>query len=342
MRTSKDSAANEESESRHELINWSHRGISSSSTQFYLSPIRLYQISKQGGITGNLKQQNCDEQMCTLSKTLRWIGFGVCHFNFACIQLDGNACGDFGIVVSSQGDETNICHKNQVFEKTLNVFDEVLVSLWHNQEAVFNVNCNAWCTPQGQLPLQEFNSVTMLEDRIFVQLKAHTAFEFNAIPIKAEMDGHAIAMSPLMVYTMRLDQTTVELMKDVTCLREKCSFTTSMHWLGKEASTFNFACSNLVGNSCGSFGILLSDQDNTKQLCHNRQVLTMNLNMLDKVNISLWFAKDTEFEVECYAWCTASGIVPNNDLPEHGLLESDTKQALENSHHVKLLLLILR
>lgn len=91
-----------------------------------------------------------------------------CRFTFVCTQLTGNACGDFGVSLSSGGptglqepQTRDVCHPNVTHRGELFSSDQngkgMSVGLWYvvtstGKPAMFNATCYFWCTEDGALP----------------------------------------------------------------------------------------------------------------------------------------------------------------------------------------------
>ena len=89
-------------------------------------------------------------------------------YRFGCIELAGNACGDFGIVLTvTDGDsgETvdsvdNVCREGVVHEGELSPGHSLAFSLWFTHGALFDAKCYAWVTEDGKLPTGSSSALT--------------------------------------------------------------------------------------------------------------------------------------------------------------------------------------
>ena len=80
-------------------------------------------------------------------------------YRFGCRELSGDACGDFGIVLTvtdgTSGetvDSVDVCREGAVHEGELRPGHSLAVGVWHAPEALFEAKCYAWVTKDGKLP----------------------------------------------------------------------------------------------------------------------------------------------------------------------------------------------
>ena len=307
---------------KKEQINWSNHDSMSS---MYLSPIKLYDISKVGEFLHKDSSQ-CENGICMSTKAMKWAGPGTCNFKFACTNVVGNICGEFGVTVSTLMTKADICFKGQVFESSLNRFDEVKVSLWYNMGKDFKLNCNAWCTTTGQLPSQESQNAQFLSDDISKLLNVQPVQDF--IRLSFDQDSPA-GLSPVKIYDLSFSSQDMETMKSMgMCADGICMAKKQFVLAGQEACEFNFACTSLQGNPCAEFGMIVGP-DQQVDMCFTNQLYKTSLKRNDMMVLQMWSLEKAIFESTCYAWCTPTGQLPHwaNDAIE--LIDDDLSKQLK-------------
>ena len=141
-----------------------------------MSMTKLYNISIWNG---KIKQNNCEDNVCSSKKALKWSGKGSCTFMFACTLMSGNTCGDYGLVLSYGGVETTICHQNQYVSYSLATTDEIDISMWSVMNTTTNMHCFAWCTQTGRLPSSTMNNIVYMMPNVAEVLAKQQVTEMN-------------------------------------------------------------------------------------------------------------------------------------------------------------------
>lgn len=73
-----------------------------------------------------------------------------CQATFVCMSLEGNVCGDYGLVINST---TEVCRPRQYVRASLSASSpELTVSLWYTPASAFKASCFFWCTANGSAP----------------------------------------------------------------------------------------------------------------------------------------------------------------------------------------------
>ena len=116
-----------------------------------------------------------------------------CSGSLLCTVLSGNVCGDYGILISKNEDDSNqmdICRSGFKHNISLDQGDELQLDLWDNGRGSYDVNCFLWCTEDGELPSAAATGQTGvgvdLEESLVGQLKSQAKYYFNFISLAVE------------------------------------------------------------------------------------------------------------------------------------------------------------
>ena len=287
------STTEHEAQGLNHIINWSSR--SASSGMFYLSPAILYQLSKQRTMNSQVTDKDCNNNRCSVNKNFKWLGAEKCHFHFACTEMIGNACGDFGVVVGT----STICQQNQVVRKELERLDEVEILLWFSQEAIFSVTCFAWCTSSGSLPGSMFSQAAFLSESTSEQLSKETSSRSKDLVIHGQTTVSDyvsafnnwkgdVMVSPTLVYDFDLFSSSGTEHMDCTD-SHICYISKKLVWNGRGSCSFMFACTEMTGNACGDYGLVVAHGKQKTEVCFENQYVSYSLNRHDQVTDN-WMA----------------------------------------------------
>lgn len=115
--------------------------------------------------------------------------------------------------------------------------------------------------------------------------------------------------------------------------KERCEAVIELDWLTKDPGQWNFICTKLNGNICGDYGVQLNQNDGTPiDVCYVGEIHKGQLESPSSLNISVWFAPASLYEIRCYFWATKDGHLPKTISKSND--NEDIIQALVN--HVKL------
>ena len=246
-----------------------------------------------------------------------------CTFGLMCPVLEGNVCGSYGVTLSTStadGDVQDVCHDGELytgsvdhhlftFHNTFHNEDGVELKLWYTNGAKFRAECFFWCTEDGSIPkkkVQNFDISELLSG------------EFRVSPIKMGTNDSSQphSISPLTVYF-----TNQTLQDNGYCDADLCRQKNRFEWHGRSDCQSNFVCTRLDGNVCGDFGVTLSygltgaeltSREDT-EVCQERYSYKGAVSDGHSLEIQLWYRRGTEFQAECFMWCTAEGGLP--DVP---------------------------
>ena len=109
-------------------------------------------------------------------------------------------------------------------------------------------------------------------------------------------------MSPTVIYN------TVLLRNEDSdpCQDKLCQDTYEFTWLGTEPCNSSFICTDLTGDPCADYAVVLSREgsSSTDPVCHQGQIHLGYLSQLESIEVTIWFAKQADYEANCYLWCT--------------------------------------
>ena len=71
-----------------------------------------------------------------------------------CHSLSGRACAQYKLSVDPPEDEERIdvCVEESRYSWQMSFNQRAELSLWHTNDAEFNLDCSFWCTEDGDLP----------------------------------------------------------------------------------------------------------------------------------------------------------------------------------------------
>jgi hypothetical protein len=120
----------------------------------------------------------------------------------------------------------------------------------------------------------------------------------------------------------------------------KCGLGRRFQWhRPNETCQFNFVCSRLDGNVCGSYGVRVTtgaggDGSGVTDICRVGEHLKTDLNGGDEVDVGYWFTERAE-TAACYFWCTADGALPQADYVDR--VDPTVIEALVSKYQKKYL-----
>lgn len=136
----------------------------------YISPVNIYQLSvDQGKVDSCL---NSSSSCLVSSNLLTWSpkSGDDGKYNFVCVTLEGNSCGDYGLrlkVSDASGESVslvdNVCHAGVVHRGDLGPGSSLDIGLWYAHRALFRVQCYFWATNNGALPTPSVDSGSAIE-----------------------------------------------------------------------------------------------------------------------------------------------------------------------------------
>ena len=133
--------------------------------------------------------------------------------------------------------------------------------------------------------------------------------------LNLEANGTEMFVSPTVIYnTVDLRNESSEPCKDKMC-KETYEFT----WLGKEPCNSSFICTDLSGDPCADYGIVLA-QDNgsvVEAVCHEGQVHIGFLQQRESIELTMWFTKHAEYDANCYLWCINEDTFGGTDVSDN-------------------------
>ena len=77
---------------------------------------------------------------------------GQCNGSLICTQMEGNACGTFGISLVSDQGKQDVCHAGVEHYFSMRFFSSVDVEVWMVKGEKFALNCMLWCSEEGEVP----------------------------------------------------------------------------------------------------------------------------------------------------------------------------------------------
>ena len=92
------------------------------------------------------------------------------------------------------------------------------------------------------------------------------------------------------------------------CKKEtECVLTQTYQWHGERDCESTFVCTKLGGNPCGDYTLTINE---IKPLCRENRVESRLLSPSETFNLTLDFEVGSNFEIQCYFWCTKDGLIP--------------------------------
>jgi hypothetical protein len=93
----------------------------------------------------------CGNSRCELVAEFVWRGRDHCHSTLLCTVLDGNICGDYGMVAGN----VTVCHEGVDYEDSLESGQMYDVRAWYAAawpDSHRGAECYFWCTSDGGAP----------------------------------------------------------------------------------------------------------------------------------------------------------------------------------------------
>lgn len=118
------------------------------------------------------------------------------------------------------------------------------------------------------------------------------------------------------VYHIEANTTSVK-----PCEDERCVASVVLASLRSGEDECSFACSEMSGESCGSYGLMLSkahrDRGNeTSYMCWASRLYRALLGNGNHLEVLLWYEADSQFSLSCYVWCSEDGHLPRKPTGE--------------------------
>ena len=86
-----------------------------------------------------------------------------------------------------------------------------------------------------------------------------------------------------------------------------CVLSQTYQWHGEQDYESRFVCTKLDGNPCGDYTLTINE---IKPLCRENKVESRLLSPNETFNLTLDFEVGSNFEIQCYFWCTKDGLLP--------------------------------
>ncbi len=160
----------------------------------FVAPVTIYRISGSNEnwssriATSDSEEQqrsDCDEfGKCRKSLSLGWLWPDQhCEARFACLELEGNACGNFGLQVKfpNSDQEVSVCRPDFQFEGRMKFEEKTDFALWHANNSRFEFDCYFWCTIDGNLP--RVKPTSHVDDDIILSIVSETQLILNVFNI---------------------------------------------------------------------------------------------------------------------------------------------------------------
>lgn len=147
-------------------------------------------------------------------------------------------------------------------------------------------------------------------------------FHVNRIQMASSNETHSV--SPRTVYFT--NQTSTD--KFDFCANGNCFQRYRFDYHGENTCTSKFICTKLTENICGDYGLTLlyslrNQGDQVKDVCHENELFVQELNEGESAEVILWSVPESEYNMQCYFWCTSDGELPGvQPQPDSRLLES--------------------
>ncbi|TRY78589.1 hypothetical protein TCAL_04995 [Tigriopus californicus] len=271
-----------------------------------LSPVLVYST-----LHDSTDQTVCSTDKCYQYYKFQWNNDEPCLSNFICNQLNGNPCGDYGLVLSYSNDESDlqsssVCHRGHTYRQELKPFQHLDLTLWSVENATFSYSCYFWCTGDGSIPRKPQTYTIQSET---LESIANGSTSVQTVKILPSEDQSPLYVSPTTIYK------TIQMQNDTSgssCQGDKCQLTYRFSWLGEEPCNSSFVCHKLDGNPCADYGLQLrfNGQEDRVPVCYEGQLHMGQLDTNDFIDISLWHLPHSIFDSNCYLWCTDNGKLP--------------------------------
>lgn len=142
-------------------------------------------------------------------------------------------------------------------------------------------------------------------------------------------DTHSTIVSPVVVYNVKYERQNLTLSP---CDEEQCQLSSSLKWVNpKMPCKFTFACGHFDGDPGGDFGLEMhlpngshAKVSQTKgisrtilyyqlfwQVLHPKILHLGALETHEELELSLWYAAEAKFGIDCFFWCKESEMIPS-------------------------------
>lgn len=135
-------------------------------------------------------------------------------------------------------------------------------------------------------------------------------------------EEQSLNLSPVVMYNLRV------VPDNLTCTGDICWSKVSLKWSSSTSCKGKLVCQNLVHNVCGNYGVMASilrangSSLEPRSICQESGSMDFNkISRNDVIEMEYWHHHASSLEalpdnIQCYLWCTASGLEPVISQPD--------------------------